>query len=121
MNPGPYDPSVRRGDSWYLPLTLPSLVQFGGPPDLTNAEINSQFRTDSDVLLATCLVEIVDPVARTVVLRLSEAQTTAIPPLLKRSAWDLEVRDETLVPPFVGTVLAGTAAIYKDSSRPSDG
>ena len=94
MIPGKYDIEVYQGDSYGpLRLTLPSLVPFGGPADLsgggTSLVAQIRPRAGSETVSAAFDVAVLDPAARKIELTLTPIATA---PLTKDGVWDLEVR-----------------------------
>ena len=114
-----YHLEVYRGDTWMGPeIVLPDLSPFGGPSDLSTAALTARIRSHPDgALLATMTVDVLDPAARRLRLRLTSEQTAN----LQSGVWDLAVRQtiaDAINPTreFVGTVLRGEVAVTRDVS-----
>lgn len=116
MIPGQYAIQVYQGDSYYGPLvTLPSLVPFGGPADLTGSTLAAQIRESKEedaVVLATFAVNVVDASARQIRLTLTPLQTST----LASGDWDLEVTHTSSG--WKGTPLAGKVTVIPEVTRP---
>lgn len=114
MIPGTLDIEIYQGDSWGpLRLTLPSLVPFGGPADLSAASgvtVAAQVRprAGSSTLLAAMTATVTDAALRKVELTMPPEATA---PLKKTGGeWDLEVR-KTGSGAGKWTPLAGKATV----------
>lgn len=112
MLPGEFSLSLYRGDTYYGPLmVLPNLTAFGGPANLSAATVRAQLRQQArDTSGVDMIVEIVDPVARSLRLTLPAADTALLP---RSGVWDLQVTSGA----WVGTVLAGPFTVLREVTR----
>ncbi len=112
MIPGRLDIELYGGDSYLGPLfTLPSLVPFGGPEDLTGATITAEVRSSADASDAyPFTIQPIDLAARQIRLTLSSSDVLDLPP---SGVWDLQISQGE----FVGTVLSGKVKKLRQVTR----
>lgn len=112
MIPGEYALVFYGGDSYYGPvMVLPNLTAFGGPANLSASTVRAQLRQQArDTSGVDMIVEIVDPVARSLRLTLAAADTALLP---RSGVWDLQVTSGA----WVGTVLAGPFTVLREVTR----
>jgi hypothetical protein len=104
--PATYDIEMYRGDTYHGPLIrLPDLSAFGGPHDLTAATVTADIRTafvgQTNTLVTSFEVEMLDAAARELRLHLDAAVTGLI--TQATAIWDLSVAQGD----WRGTPLAG--------------